>query len=454
MTLRKKHVRYAVFVLVMVGGLGVLGGLVVCGLHVRSGAYGRAIERALASRLRCEAEVRGARPTGLSTAAARAVHLGWPAAGGRLALDLQDLKAIRNPDGLSWTVQAAEGRLVLAGDDPQATLSAINQRLVQVEADVPVNWLDVQQLDLDLALAPVRVEAETRLAVYPEADGLEVRIMDPAAPKLLPFHKVDPEAIRPLAQMRLVPTDEGGVFAGLEAELADLPADAVRRALGLGRPRGRSRGTAAVTVNWHWPDADADAATVSATVRGLDLGAWTAAAPGGPIEGTADLAVRYRRNGASKATVAVRLEAGEGTSVTGETLRWLDGLAWPVGVPGAPPTGRVPLERLAVRLLVAEGRGRFMGGRDRWGGIPLATVRLLGCDVPLLRAASGPFDATGLWSALQAALRAETEGGDRALPAAYARAGTRANRPLAVRAGCGSSRSSASAMAIDHGGGE
>jgi hypothetical protein len=92
-----------------------------------------------------------------------------------------------------------------------------------------------------------------------------------------------------------------------------------------------------------------------------------------------------------------------------------------VGVPGAVPEGRVPMERLAVSLLVSDGRGQFAGEPDAWGGIPLVTVRLLGRQVPVLRAASGPFDATGLWSALQAALRAEAEGGDRPPPAAYAR---------------------------------
>jgi len=389
-------------------------------VHLGGGAYGRAIEAALAARLRCEAAVDGARPTGLETAAADGVTLSWTAAGGRLTLDLRDVEAIRNPDGVSWTVQADEGQLTLVGDDPAATLSAINQRLVQVEAGLPVNYLYVQRLALALALPPLQVDAEARLALFPDGEGLDVRLFDPALLDRA-TDEIDAEAFQPLARVRLAPGDAGGVFAGLRADLKDLPADAVRRALGLGRSRGRARGTAAVTVDWPRPGPDAEGATVSATVRGLDLAAWTAAAPGGGVEGTADLSVQYRRRPSGECAVAVRLE-GSGGTVAGETLRWLDGLGWPVGVPGAVPEGRVPMERLAVRLLGSDGRGQFAGEADSWGGIPLVTVRLLGRDVPVLRAASGPFDATGLWSALQEALRAETEGGERPPPAAYARA--------------------------------
>jgi hypothetical protein len=421
MPLRKKHVRWVLFAVAMAGGLSVPAGLIVYGVHVRSGAYGRAVETALASRLRCDATVRGARPTGLATAAADAVHLEWSAAGGRLTLDLEDVEAIRNPDGGSWTVQATEGRLALVGDDPAATLAAINQRLVQVDATLLVNYLYVQRLGLALDLEPLRVEAETRLALFPDGEGLDVRLLDPALLSRA-SDEIDPEALQPLARLRLVPSDAGGVFAGLHADLKDLPADALRRALGLGRASGKTRGTTHVTVNWHRLEADADAATVSAAVRDLDLAAWTATAPGGPVEGTGDLAVRYRRGAAGKTTVAVRLQAGD-ASITGETLRWLDGLGWPAGVPGAAPEGRVPLEQFTVGLTVTDGRGQFVGDADRWGGIPLATVRLLGYEIPVLRAASGPFDATGIWAALKNALAGETDEREGPAPAAYARAG-------------------------------
>ncbi len=419
MRLRKQHVRWVLFALAMAGGLGVPLGLIVYGVHLGGGAYGRQVEATLESRLRCDATVRGARPTGLDTAAARAVRLEWSAAGGRLALDLEDVEAVRNPDGTSWTVQAAEGRLALGGPDPAATLSAINQRLVQVTTGLPVHYLYVQRLALALDLEPLRVEAETRLALFPGGEGLEALLLDPDRMDR-PTRETDPEAFRPLARLRLAPTDGGGVFAGLHADLKDVPADAVRRALRLGKPAAGPGGTAQVTVNWHWPDTGADVATVSATVRGLDLAAWTASAPGGPVEGTADLAVRYRQEGSAPARVAVRLEARRGASVTGETLAWLDRLGWPAGVPGAAPDGRVPLAQFGVGLVVTDGQGRLVGQADRWGAIPLATVRLLAWDVPVLRAAARPFDAGDLWSAVRKALGRGTEGGDAPAPAAYA----------------------------------
>mgnify|MGYP006296004661 CR=1 FL=1 len=433
MPVRKKHVRWVLFALAMAGGLGVPVGLVVYAVHLGSGAYGRALETALASHLRCDAAVRGARPTGLGTAAADAVHLEWTAAGGRLALDLEGVEAIRNPDGVSWTVEAAEGRLTLAGDDPAATLSAINQRLVQIDAALPVNYLYVQRLDLALNLDPLRIKAETRLALFPDGEGLGALLLDPDRMDR-PSRETDLKALRPLARLRLAPTDGGGVFAGLHADLKDLPAGAIRRALRLGKPSAESGGTAQVTVHWHWPEADAVAATVSATVRGLDLAAWTASAPGGPIEGTADLAVRYRRSGSGPAQVAVRLEARQGASVTGETLAWLDRLGWPAGVPGAAPDGRVPLARLEFGLLVTDGRGQVVGGPDRWGGLPLATVRLLAYDVPVLRAEARPFDAAGLWASVRKALGRGTEGGDAPAPAAYARREVNRGGPSGVQA--------------------
>jgi len=427
MPLRKQHVRRVLVALVMIVGLGVPAGLIAYGLHLGGGAYGRAIETALETRLRCEATVLGARPTGLTTAAADAVALSWTAAGGRLAFNLQDVEAIRNPDGVSWTIQADQGRLTLVGADPSATLAAINQRLVQVEAGLPVNYLYVQRLDLALALGPVRVAAPVRLALFPDGEGLDARLLDPAGADR-PTSEIDPDALRPLARLRVAPTDEGGVFAGLHADLKDVPADALRRALGLGKPSGKADGTARVTVDWHWPEADAEAATVSATVRGLDLAAWTAAAPGGPIEGAADLAVQYHRAGSGPAQVAVRLEAAEGASVTGETLGWLDRLGWPVGVPGAAPEGRVPVAQFGVGLLVSDGRGQLVGAADLWGGMRLATVRLLRYDVPVLRGAAGPFDAAAFWSAVRKALARGTEGGDAPAPAAYARGGARTGR--------------------------
>jgi len=418
MPLRKKHVRYAVFTLVMVGVLGLLAGLLIYGLHVRSGAYGRAIETALASRLRCEAALGGARPTGLATAAAETVHLAWTAAGGRLTLDLQDVEAHRNPDGSSWTVTAATGRLALAGPEPAATLSAINQRLVQVEADVPVNSLYVQRLALALALAPLRVEAETRLVLFPGSQGLEAHLFDsgPTGSERTvmdrPALEPDAEAYRPLARMRLDPTGERGVFAGLHADLKQVPTDAVRRALGIGRPSRHTAGaapngirTARVTVNWFWPDADAEAATVTVEVHDLDLSAWTAEVPGGAIEGTGAVQVLFaRREGRTHMLISVDVKDG---SVRGETLDWLDALPAPLAGWGDVRSERVPFDRLSVEVRASDGTACFAGPHER-DLIPLMTVRLLGHEVPLLWASTEAFDGAALWRAVHQGL----EGGE------------------------------------------
>jgi len=61
MPVRKKHVRRIVLALLVVGVLAPVAALVLYGLHVRSGAYARAVEQTLVLRLR-----RGTRRTELS----------------------------------------------------------------------------------------------------------------------------------------------------------------------------------------------------------------------------------------------------------------------------------------------------------------------------------------------------------------------------------------------------
>ena len=406
MPLRKKHVRTTVFVLLVAGVLGSLAALLGYGLHLRGGAYDRAIGAALASRLRCESAVRRARPTGLTTVAAESVHLAWTAGNGRLALALEDLQAKRNPDGTTWTVTAATGRLSLAGQDPAATLAALNQRLVQVGGDVPVTHLYIQQLHVALVLDPLRVSRDVRAVLVPAEDGLAVHLFDPAAMDR-PSREVDAEALAPLAALRLAPASERGVFTGFHADLG-LDAAAARRALGI-QSRGagaKSGGKVAVAVNWFWPEADPDAATVSVEMPDMDLAAWTAGAPGGPVEGAGTLLVRYRRDRDGATALAVHLAAQDGT-ISGPTLGWLDGLPAPLGgwgqaLPERPE--RVPFDRLAVTFEMAGTRARFLGQADRWGGVPVVTVRLLGTDVPLLRVSPRPFDVAGLWAALAGGL--------------------------------------------------
>jgi len=422
MPLRKKHVRVGLFAVIMVGVLGLVTTLVVYGLHVRSGAFGASLERALAERLRCEATVTGARPTGLSTAAADAVHLAWTASGGRMTLDLGDIEAIRNPDGVSWTISAADGQLGLTGDDPAATLAAINQRLVQVDANLPVNYLYIQRLDLALALPPLRVETRARLALFPDGDGLDVRLLDPDALDR-PMREVDPESLRPLARLRLAPTNEGGVFAGLHAARKHLPARALRRALGM--PVSDTAAVAAdtvdLTVDWFWPEADPRAGRIVLASRDLDLAAWTAGVPGGPVTGTATLDAAYTRTGNGETSMAFRLDAA-GASLQGETLDWLAALPAPLVGWGAARPPRITVDRFEVRLQ-SEGRtARFRGSACR-GMIPLAGVRWMGYDIPLVWASAEPFEALALWPAVHEALQAAPIEGVREPPAAYARSG-------------------------------
>jgi len=401
MPLRKKHIRISVTVLLVAGVVGSLAALLAYGLHVRGGAYDRALAEALASRLRCEAHAERVRPTGLDSVAADRVHLVWTAGGGRLTLALEDVRAVRNPDGATWTVTAATGRLALAGEDGPATLAALNQRLVQVEADVPVTFLYVNRLHTALVLDPLRVSREVTAVMASDEEGLEVRLHDLEA---MHSRELVTEALRPLASLRLAPASQGGVFAGFHADLA-CKASEVRRAFGM-PTRGaeaKAAGQVAVTLDWLWPEADPDAATVSVMVPDLDLAAWTAATPGGPIEGTGTLAVNYRQDRRGETTVAVRLAAANGT-IRGPTLAWLDalpGLAWGWGE--ALPD-RVAFDRLAVAFEMKGGRGRFLGTPDRWGGVPVLAMDLMGREVPLLRASPEPFDATGLWSALSSGL--------------------------------------------------
>jgi len=402
MPLRKKHIRITMCVLLVAGVLGSLAALLIYGLHVQGGAYDRALAEALASRLRCDARTDHVRPTGLDSVAADRVHLVWTAGSGRLTLALEDLRAVRNPDGATWTVTAATGRLALAGEDGPATLAALNQRLVQVEADVPVTFLYVNRLHVALVLDPLRMSRDVRAVLVPTKDGFEVNLFDPAAMDR-PSREVDAEALAPLASLRLAPASVHGVFAGFHANLA-FRGDDVRQALGL--PRGAAAkpgGTVAVTVHWFWPETDPDAATVSATVPDMDLAAWTAGAPGGPVEGTGTLVVRYRRDRAGAAALAVHLAAADGAT-TGPTLGWLDGLPGLAWAWGAALPDRIAFDRLAVAFEMAGGRGRFLARPDRWGGVRVLTLDLLGREVPLLRASPEPFDAAGLWAALSSGL--------------------------------------------------
>ncbi|MBE3132062.1 MAG: hypothetical protein IMZ55_01200, partial [Acidobacteria bacterium] len=289
MTLRKKHLRRIVLALLVVGALVPVAGLVLYGLHVRGGAYSVALRTELESRLRCQAEVIGARPTGPSTAAADAVELTWTVGGsGRLTLRLAALTAESNAFG--WYVTAAQGELLLEGHGPADVLAALNQRLVQAEHPSRLVALTVERLGVDAALPPLRVQADVRAVALASMTTYALTFFDIGdfeTARDAPTRETD---LRPLALLRLNSTSDKGVFDGLRLERKDVPLSTLRRALPGGDEKAGAdaRGTADLAIDWYWPETDAGAAVVTVASKKMDLAEWTASLPGGPVTGTAD----------------------------------------------------------------------------------------------------------------------------------------------------------------------
>ena len=403
MPLRKKHVRRIVLTLLVVGVLGPVAALVLYGVHVRGGAYGKAVEQALVSRLRCEAEVRRGRPTGPSTAAADEVRLSWTTADGKLALQILDLKAESSAYG--WYVTAARGRLSLTGPHPQAALAALNQRLVQVEHPSQLMVLAVERLRLSLDLGPLKVQREVRALALSNMTLLVVSLFEPDTLKGARRSTLTESDLGLLAAVRLNPTSRRGVFDGLHVEMKDVPLGALRRALVRGGDEADEdvHGTADLAVDWYWPEADADTAAVKVTAHGLELSQWTQAMPGGAITGTANLDVRCAKPRQGAPALALHLESDGGT-INGKTLVWLESLRAGLGVVDAAEIHPVPFQRLNVRFHAVGDRGWYVGDKDEGGMIPILTARVFGVDVPLLRACARPFGTSGLWPALSEGL--------------------------------------------------
>lgn len=403
MTLRKKHLRRIVLALLVVGALAPVGGLALYGLHVRGGAYSVALRAELESRLRCQAQVTGARPTGPSAAAADTVELTWTVgASGRMTLRLTGLTAESNVFG--WYVRAAQGELRLGGTNPADVLAALNQRLVQAEHPARLVALTVERLGVDAALPPLRVQSDVRAVALASMTTYAVTFFDIGDFETARDAPTLESDLRPLASLRLNSTSDKGVFDGLRLERKDVALSTLRRALpgGDGKPVAEARGTADLAIDWYWPETDAGAAIVTVAAKKMDLAEWTAALPGGPVTGTADLAVRYEKRGQEPPALQVRLDCGGGT-LGGKTLDWLAGLPGlgPLGPAGA---GTIPFDRLTVHFLASRDRGWFAGDRDDRGAIPVMTLRLLGTDLPLLRASAAPLRPDGLWQSLRQAL--------------------------------------------------
>jgi hypothetical protein len=403
MPLRKKHVRRIVLALLAAGVLGPLVFLACYAAYTRGGAYGRAIEEELASRLRCEATVRGARPTGVATAAADSVDLAWTAGEGRLALHLDGIRAERNSFG--WYVTAADGSLSLTGPAPWDTLAALNQRLVQADGAAQLVAITANRLKVDLDLDTLKVESTARAVGLSNLSTFTLSLFPPDQGVARARPAMDEaDSFQPVAILRLNPTSDRGVFDGLRVEAKDLPLGVVRRLLRAGS--APARGTADVNIAWHWPEAKANAArtaSIRASARKMDLAEWTKGIPGGPITGAAEVAVTHVKGRQGAPATEVILASGAGT-LSDETLRWLTGL--PAGLTAAGPISAktIAFDRLALRCRIVGDRGQFEGPRDADGTIPILTCRLFGVDVPIVKASPRTFDAAALWAVLKPVL--------------------------------------------------
>jgi hypothetical protein len=405
MPLRKKHVRRLVLALLFVGVLGPLLAMIFYGLWLRGGAYGGAIETALASRLRCKAAVRSARPTGPAEAAARAVDLVWDTASGRLTLHLDDVTA--TSDAYGWHVTAARGRLALESSHPAAALTALNQRLVQIDEASPIASMAVHRLTLRLDLG----------ACTAETDVCAVARANAAAFHVLLFPAVE-GAVGQIASLRFQPASPHGIFDGLKADVQRLPLRCYSAKQRFAAKHESTPPTAEgateigiarvcgfldLAADWRWPETHPAAATVQFAVHTLDPAPWTAALPGGPIRGEGTLEGTYTQppDGPAEFEVNLAIERG---SIHAATVRWLEGLPAHLNGLGAVLRDRIGFDRFAWRCRTVGDQGEFEGEADSYGRIPLLMTRLFGYDVPLLWASAKPFDAGRLGPPLRRAL--------------------------------------------------
>ena len=401
MALRKKHVRRIVFVLLFLLVLGPLAFLLLYGAWLGSGGMNAELERELASRLRCKASVSGVRPTGFKTALADRVELLWRAGPGHLTVVLEDLEAEANEFG--WYVRAARGSVKIAGPDPEATLAAINQRLVQAETASPLVSLVVERLDADLDLGLARLSGEVAAVALSDTRIFRVTIFPPLTAGAVRSSTDSLLAPKWTVAVLLDPASDRGVFGGLKVDAKDVPAAEIRQLLGEPEEEAsRTAGTFDVSVRWHWPEGEADKATVAVRGRDLELADWTRNVPGGPITGKVQADADYTKTGAGPGQFQCTVKSDGGGLVSDETLRWLEetlpsahGYGWLL-------TNSIGYERLAVNFrTTAEGLGCLAEGDD---SPPLLVTELFGEEVPILWATAEPFQGRGVLEKLLPAL--------------------------------------------------
>lgn len=327
MPLRKKHVRRIVLAILAVGVIGPLLVLGAVGLWLHSGAYARGLKVMLESRLRCEAQVRGARPTGPDSAAADEVLLVWTTSDGQLVLRLADITA-QFTKAYGWRVTAADGELSLTGPRPDLALAALNQRLVQMENPSHLMMLQVRRLHLALDFGHLNIETDAQATALPHMTALLVHFR-----RLRAAESAEGETEATEATIRLNPTSVAGVFGGLHANLKDIPLATVARALKLDKLKVE-HGSMDLTVDWHGPDSNRAATCITADIRQADLAEWAPLIPDGAVQGTVDH-MRIHFTGISP--VNVQVETGE---VAPQTMEWLEGLPQTfLKAPAATPAG-------------------------------------------------------------------------------------------------------------------
>jgi hypothetical protein len=404
MPLRKKHVRRIVAATVFVAVAVPLVALVVMALGLRGDAYSNAITAQLAARLHCDASVRGARPTGLSAAAADSLELSWQTPSGPVTFQLDNITAVRGPAG--WDVKADKGGLTLKVKDLREAMSVLNQRLVQPGKDgTPKITLTVSAftvtIDSDLATA----EEHGRLKIDRGIDTPIMARFDPTGPAGTNSEKVK-------LIVHLNPHSPAGVLQVARVHVEHVPAGRFAACiLGPDHPKDLA-GTVTVHATWAcagWEQPKQLASDPTREVRlsaeGLDLAQWTAALPGGPIRAKdVALDLEYTEEIGRRPLTVVSLAGGSG-DLSPETLRWLEGL--PAGLksrPSATDALDILFDRLEVRCHVQAGRGQFSGRLSRDGTIPILTDRSNANEPPVLGATGGTFDAAAFWSAISRSL--------------------------------------------------
>ncbi len=402
MPIRKKHVSRLVAALM---GLTVLGPLVVLAwwaIWLRGQGPAGELRDRLETRLRCRAELTGHRPVGLEAARLDGLDLRWDLGTGEVAVRLSNVRAERDRSG-RWGLAADSGSLTVEADRLRPTMAAWSQRLVQLgDEAVPLGPIDVATLTVKVESECLRLAESgwARVRAHAE-DGLEAEF------ETSPGGEMGTSGPRLQARVRLHPRSASGVFGGLSAKAWHLtPADVVRAVPGW---PARTEAGGRVEVHYVWVPAPEPSApqgeTLEVTATGLDLAPLTTNLPGGPITGLAKANVEWlpvAPGPAERGLVVSVSAAGEGL-VSGETLRWIEGLGPAFEGYGEMVGGRIGYEWFVLDVRVGpNGRAHI----PRWRGdkSDLLFTRLFGEEVPLLWVTADTFDVSPVWEQLRPVL--------------------------------------------------